>query len=58
MDAQIWYAIYSTLFGGIHGAFSHLGEVSGIFFPFSLINKYKKRKKKGNRTQDVCVLWS
>ena len=28
MDAQIWYAIFSTLFGGIHGAFSHLGEVS------------------------------
>ncbi|KAL0002256.1 hypothetical protein SO802_016037 [Lithocarpus litseifolius] len=27
MDAQIWYAIYSTLFGGIHGAFSHLGEI-------------------------------
>lgn len=29
MDTQIWYAIFSTLFGGIHGAFSHLGEVSG-----------------------------
>lgn len=28
MDTQIWYAIFSTLFGGIHGAFSHLGEVS------------------------------
>ncbi|GAA0150001.1 hypothetical protein LIER_09035 [Lithospermum erythrorhizon] len=27
MDAQIWYAIYSTLIGGIHGAFSHLGEI-------------------------------
>lgn len=27
MDAQIWYAIFSTLFGGIRGAFSHLGEV-------------------------------
>ncbi|KAF5481508.1 hypothetical protein F2P56_002150 [Juglans regia] len=27
MDAQIWYAIFSTLFGGIHGAFSHLGEI-------------------------------
>ncbi|KAL5582571.1 hypothetical protein UlMin_015013 [Ulmus minor] len=26
-DAQIWYAIFSTLFGGIHGAFSHLGEI-------------------------------
>ena len=29
MDTQIWYAIYSTLFGGIVGAFHHLGEVSG-----------------------------
>ncbi|KAL8152216.1 hypothetical protein V2J09_009976 [Rumex salicifolius] len=27
MDAQIWYAIYSTIFGGILGAFSHLGEI-------------------------------
>ncbi|KAL5791708.1 hypothetical protein ACOSP7_000302 [Xanthoceras sorbifolium] len=27
MDAQIWYAIFSTLFGGICGALSHLGEI-------------------------------
>ncbi|KAG8659847.1 hypothetical protein MANES_02G084900v8 [Manihot esculenta] len=27
MDGQIWYAIFSTLFGGIYGAFSHLGEI-------------------------------
>ena len=27
MDAQIWYAIFSTIVGGILGAFSHLGEV-------------------------------
>ncbi|EFJ23784.1 glucan synthase like 4 [Selaginella moellendorffii] len=27
MDTQIWYAIYSTLFGGILGAFRRLGEV-------------------------------
>ncbi|GLT65760.1 hypothetical protein SLA2020_381730 [Shorea laevis] len=27
MDTQIWYAIFSTLFGGIRGAFSHLGEI-------------------------------
>ena len=33
MDTQIWYAIFSTIFGGIYGAFSHLGEV--IFFSFS-----------------------
>lgn len=27
MDSQIWYAIFSTLFGGIYGAFRRLGEV-------------------------------
>ncbi|GAY51991.1 hypothetical protein CUMW_138500 [Citrus unshiu] len=27
MDTQIWYSIFSTLFGGIHGALSHLGEI-------------------------------
>ncbi|KAL2938817.1 Callose synthase 1 [Bienertia sinuspersici] len=26
MDAQIWYAIFSTIVGGVLGAFSHLGE--------------------------------
>ncbi|CAK7331752.1 unnamed protein product [Dovyalis caffra] len=26
MDTQIWYAIYSTIFGGIYGAFRRLGE--------------------------------
>lgn len=33
MDAQIWYAIFATISGGIHGAFNHLGEVS---YPTSL----------------------
>lgn len=27
MDTQIWYAIYSTLYGGIVGAFDRLGEI-------------------------------
>ncbi|GMY22214.1 callose synthase 1-like isoform X2 [Fagus crenata] len=27
MDTQIWYAIFSTIFGGIYGAFRRLGEV-------------------------------
>ncbi|KAK4487157.1 hypothetical protein RD792_006474 [Penstemon davidsonii] len=27
MDTQIWYAIFSTVIGGIYGAFSHLGEI-------------------------------
>ncbi|XP_024041521.1 callose synthase 7 isoform X1 [Citrus clementina] len=30
MDTQIWYSIFSTLFGGIHGALSHLGEIRTI----------------------------
>lgn len=40
MDTQIWYAIFSTLFGGIHGAFSHLGEVSDIL-PSEIPHKNK-----------------
>ncbi|XP_058098220.1 callose synthase 3-like isoform X2 [Magnolia sinica] len=27
MDTQIWYAIFSTLFGGLYGAFRRLGEI-------------------------------
>ncbi|XP_050944379.1 callose synthase 1 isoform X4 [Cucumis melo] len=27
MDVQIWYAIFSTIFGGIYGAFRRLGEI-------------------------------
>ncbi|KAM0939118.1 putative 1,3-beta-glucan synthase [Dioscorea sansibarensis] len=27
MDTQIWYAIYSTLYGGVSGAFDRLGEI-------------------------------
>ncbi|XP_051148401.1 callose synthase 1-like [Andrographis paniculata] len=27
MDPQIWYAIWSTIFGGIYGAFRRLGEI-------------------------------
>lgn len=38
MDAQIWYAIFSTICGGIHGAFNHLGEVSGCFYPCAMRN--------------------
>lgn len=28
MDTQIWYSVYSTLYGGIIGAFDRLGEVT------------------------------
>ncbi|GAB2218339.1 hypothetical protein Drorol1_Dr00001559 [Drosera rotundifolia] len=27
MDTQIWYAIFSTMFGGVYGAFRRLGEI-------------------------------
>ncbi|KAK1294985.1 Callose synthase 5 [Acorus calamus] len=27
MDTQIWYAIFSTLYGGVSGAFDRLGEI-------------------------------
>ncbi|KAM3731408.1 hypothetical protein ACB098_12G161500 [Castanea mollissima] len=30
MDTQIWYAIFSTIFGGIYGAFSRLGEIQTL----------------------------
>ena len=29
MDTQIWYAIFSTIYGGIYGTFRRLGEVGG-----------------------------
>ncbi|RVW93641.1 Callose synthase 2 [Vitis vinifera] len=37
MDTQIWYAIFSTIFGGLYGAFRRLGEVSGTSFPLYLL---------------------
>lgn len=30
MDTQIWYAIFSTLVGGVYGAFRRLGEVREV----------------------------
>ncbi|RYR60187.1 hypothetical protein Ahy_A04g017258 isoform D [Arachis hypogaea] len=27
MDTQIWYALFSTLFGGIYGAYQRIGEI-------------------------------
>jgi callose synthase len=31
MDAQIWYAIFSTLVGGLYGASRRLGEVGEVY---------------------------
>jgi hypothetical protein len=28
MDSQIWYAIYSTIYGGLSGSLHRLGEVN------------------------------
>ncbi|GJV43514.1 callose synthase 3 [Tanacetum coccineum] len=30
MDTQLWYAIFSSLFGGVYGAFHRLGEIQSI----------------------------
>lgn len=37
MDAQIWFAIFSAIFGGLYGAFRRLGEVSGSSCSLSLV---------------------
>lgn len=38
MDTQIWYAIFSTIFGGIYGAFRRLGEVGGDYFLLMILS--------------------
>ncbi|XP_021908414.1 callose synthase 3-like, partial [Carica papaya] len=63
MDTQIWYAIFSTLFGGIYGAFRRLGEIRtlgmlrsrfeslpGAFNACLIPNEKSEPKKKGLRT--------
>lgn len=41
MDTQIWYALFSTLIGGIYGAYRRLGEVSRILsYLASLLNTF------------------
>nr|KYP65055.1 Callose synthase 3 [Cajanus cajan] len=60
MDTQIWYAIFSTLFGGIYGAFRRLGEIRtlgmlrsrfqslpGAFNASLIPEETKEPKKKG-----------
>ncbi|KAD5961694.1 hypothetical protein E3N88_13167 [Mikania micrantha] len=56
MDTQIWYAIFSTIFGGVYGAFNRLGEIQNLgtlrsrflFLPgainFCLISPEKRKK--------------
>ena len=40
MDSQIWYAVYSTIFGGISGSFRRLGEVR--WFARLLMYNYRR----------------
>ncbi|KAM1229250.1 hypothetical protein FF1_039582 [Malus domestica] len=61
MDTQIWYAIFSTIFGGIYGAFRRLGEIRtlgmlrsrfeslpGAFNSFLIpVERNEQTKKKG-----------
>ncbi|GLT37045.1 hypothetical protein SLA2020_113830 [Shorea laevis] len=64
MDSQIWYAIFSTLAGGIYGAFRRLGEIRTLAMLRSRfqslpgafnaclvpVEKTEKPKKKGLKT--------
>ncbi|KAJ4724123.1 Callose synthase [Melia azedarach] len=67
MDAQIWYAIYSTVFGGIYGAFRRLGEIRtlgmlrsrfqslpGAFNSCLIPEERSEPKKKGLRATLSC----
>lgn len=63
MDTQIWYAIFSTIFGGIYGAFRRLGEIRTLgmlrsrfqslpgAFNACLIPAEKGEKRKGLKAQ-------
>lgn len=42
MDTQIWYAIFSTAFGGVSGALNHVGEVSDPFICDNVFAVFKK----------------
>lgn len=37
MDTQIWYSIFSTVYGGVSGAFDRLGEVN-TYYPFHVLS--------------------
>ncbi|KAI3465923.1 hypothetical protein Pfo_022586 [Paulownia fortunei] len=64
MDTQIWYAIFSTVIGGIRGAFSHLGEIRTLGMlrarfesvPSAFSNRlvpYSKEEIKRHETDDT-----
>ncbi|KAJ7960658.1 Callose synthase-like protein [Quillaja saponaria] len=63
MDTQIWYAIFSTLFGGIIGAFSHLGEIRTLGMlrsrfesvPSAFCSRLLPSRNKDTKIKDVAV---
>lgn len=58
MDTQIWYAIFSTVVGGIRGAFSHLGEVGALgLFLYSLFTLHEKYLLFVILSQKILVLF-
>uniref|UniRef100_A0A0D9V1R7 1,3-beta-glucan synthase n=1 Tax=Leersia perrieri TaxID=77586 RepID=A0A0D9V1R7_9ORYZ len=46
MDTQVWYAIFSTAFGGISGALSHVGEIRTLGM---LRSRFKSMPKAFNK---------
>uniref|UniRef100_J3L0R0 1,3-beta-glucan synthase n=1 Tax=Oryza brachyantha TaxID=4533 RepID=J3L0R0_ORYBR len=64
MDTQIWYAIFSTIYGGLNGAFSRLGEIRTlgmlrsrfeaipIAFSRNLVPRDDSLQKRHEREQD------
>ncbi|CAM0881255.1 unnamed protein product [Alopecurus aequalis] len=64
MDTQIWYAIFSTICGGVNGAFSRLGEIRTLgmlrsrfqaipkAFGKNLVPRHGSRSKRREREED------
>ncbi|XP_028797659.1 callose synthase 7, partial [Neltuma alba] len=63
MDTQIWYSIYSTIFGGIIGAFSHLGEIRTLGMlrsrfeavPHAFSHCFLTERNKDIETEDIVL---
>ncbi|KAF0917198.1 hypothetical protein E2562_017105 [Oryza meyeriana var. granulata] len=64
MDTQIWYAIFSTICGGVNGAFSRLGEIRTLgmlrsrfeaiprAFDRNLVPRHDSEPKRREREED------
>uniref|UniRef100_A0ACD5VR14 Uncharacterized protein n=1 Tax=Avena sativa TaxID=4498 RepID=A0ACD5VR14_AVESA len=64
MDTQIWYAIFSTICGGVNGAFSRLGEIRTLgmlrsrfeaiptAFGKNLVPRHGSQSKRREREED------